>query len=107
MTTFDEREKAAEAVYVHEQDLAFRAHARRDRKLGLWAASLMGLNADEAATYADTLFASEIAAQGEAGLLARVLQDLKAAKVSISETAVRAKMAELLSVAMVEMKAGR
>ena len=107
MTTFDEREKAAEAVYVHEQDLAFRAHARRDRKLGLWAASLMGLKADEAATYADTLFASEIAAQGEAGLLARVLQDLKAAKVSISETAVRAKMAELLSVAMVEMKAGR
>ena len=107
MTTFDEREKAAEAAYVHEQDLAFRAHARRDRKLGLWAASLMGLNADEAATYADTLFASEIAAQGEAGLLARVLQDLKAAKVSISETAVRAKMAELLSVAMVEMKAGR
>ena len=107
MTTFDEREKAAEAVYVRGQDLAFRAHARRDRKLGLWAASLMGLKADEAATYADTLFASEIAAQGEAGLLARVLQDLKAAKVSISETAVRAKMAELLSVAMVEMKAGR
>ena len=107
MTTFDEREKAAEAVYVHEQDLAFRAHARRDRKLGIWAASLMGLNADETAAYADTLFAKEITGQGEAGLLARVLQDLEAAKVGRSESVVRAKMSELLSVAMVEMKAGR
>ena len=107
MTTFDEREKAAEAAFAHEQDLMFRAHARRDKKLGLWAGKLMGLNADEAAAYVDQLLEAQTGAGGEAGILAKVVRDLRAAKITQSEPQVRAKMNEFLAAAMVEFKAGR
>lgn len=107
MTTFDEREKAAEAAFAHEQNVMFRAHARRDKKLGLWAAKLMGLNADETAAYIDQLLEAQTGAGGEAGILAKVVHDLGAAKAGQSEPQVHAKMNEFLASAMVEIKAGQ
>ncbi len=60
MTTFDEREKAFEALYVHEQDFAFRARARRDRRIGAWAAELLGKTSTQAEDYAAEIIARSI-----------------------------------------------
>ena len=59
MTTFDERENAFEAKYAHDADMQFKADARRNKLLGLWAAELMGLSGEAAANYAKEVVKSD------------------------------------------------
>ena len=106
MTTFDDRERAHEAKFAHDQDDEFKAAARRNRLLGLWAGELMGLQAVHLEDYARAVAKSEVLHHEEDDVLRKVFEDLKGAGVQVSEPDVRMKMAELLALARVQIKTG-
>jgi len=106
MSTFDKREDSFEKRFVHEQDLQFRAEARRNKRLGLWAAEKLGKSSADAAAYADELVAADAKAGADALLVARVKADFDAAGVDQSEHQIRRTMDELLATATAEIKAG-
>lgn len=80
MTTFDERERAFEAKFAHDADMRFRAEARANKLLGLWAAEILGKSGLEADRYAATLVAADLEEAGDADVIAKVAQDLNGAK---------------------------
>ncbi len=96
MTTFDDRENAFEAKFAHDADMQFRAEARRNKLLGLWAAGLLGKSADEAAEYAMSVVSADFEEAGIEDVVRKVAADL-AGKASADD--VRGKMTELLPVA--------
>ncbi|MBS3982044.1 MAG: DUF1476 domain-containing protein [Rhodobacteraceae bacterium] len=100
MTTFDDRENAFEAKFAHDSEMQFRAEARRNKLLGLWAADLMGKPADEAAAYALEVVSSDFEEAGDEDVVRKVVADL-AGKASSDQ--VRAKMRELLPVAKAQL----
>jgi hypothetical protein len=104
MTTFDEREDAFERQFAHDEDLKFKAEARRNKLLGLWVADRLGLSGPEADVYAKAVVAADFEAPGHAGLLRKVLGDLGAKGIALTEADVRAKMNELLATALVQVK---
>ena len=93
MTTFNDREKAFEAKFAHDSEMQFRAEARRDKLLGLWAAGLLGKSGAEAEAYALEVVNSDLVKAGSEDLVAKVAGDLGAHS---SAEAVRAKLAALL-----------
>jgi hypothetical protein len=99
MTTFDDREKAFEDKYKHDQDLQFRVEVRRNKLLGLWAAELVGRTGDDAEAYAKEVVTADFEVPGDADLVGKVLGDLAAAGVEMSEHRLRKKMEELVDVA--------
>lgn len=98
MTTFDDRENAFEAKYAHDADMQFKADARRNKLLGLWAAGLMGLSGDAAANYAKEVVKADFEEAGHEDVFRKVSQDLGD---KADEETIRRKMAEF----MVEAKA--
>ena len=96
MTTFDDRENAFEAKFAHDSEMQFRAEARRNKLVGLWAAGLMGKTDDAAAAYALEVVSSDFEEAGDEDVVRKVVADL-AGKATADE--VRAKMRELLPVA--------
>lgn len=96
MTTFDDREHAFEAKFAHDSEMQFRAEARRDKLLGLWAAGLLGKTGDAAEAYAAEVVKSDLEEPGSEDVVRKVAVDL-AGKASAEE--IRAKLGELLSVA--------
>ena len=94
MTTFDERERAFEAMFARDQEMQFRIHARRDRLLGLWAAERMGLTDVEAETYAKELIRSDFETITDDDIVRRLLGDLTSAGVDIEEAEIRARIEE-------------
>lgn len=100
MTTFDDRENAFEAKFAHDGEMQFKAEARRNKLLGLWAAGLMGKSGDEAAAYALEVVSADFEEAGVEDVVRKVAADL-AGKASADE--VRAKMAELLPVAKAQL----
>jgi hypothetical protein len=104
MTTFDKREEAFEKKFAIDEELKFKAEARRNRLLGLWAAEKLGITGDAALAYARETVASAFAEGGEKALVARIVGDL-AAK-GITEDAVRAQMTDLMARAIVQVQAG-
>ena len=105
MTTFDKREEAFEKKFAIDEELKFKAEARRNRLLGLWAAEKLGITGDAAATYARETVASAFAEGGEKALVDRVVRDL-AAK-GITEETVRVQMTELMAQAIVQVRDGK
>jgi hypothetical protein len=105
MTTFDKREEAFEKKYVIDEELKFKAEARRNKTLGLWIAEKLGISGEAADAYAKTLVVAEIDG-GDAGVIRKVMTDLGAAGVALSETDVCAKMDELMAAAIAQVKAG-
>lgn len=97
MTTFDERERAFENRYIHDQELAFRAEARRNRKAGLWAAGLLGLSGAEADAYAASVLATAAEGGGAEAVVHKLLGDFQAANVSVSEHRIRREMESMLA----------
>jgi hypothetical protein len=100
MTTFDDREHAFEAKFAHDADMQFRAEARRNKLVGLWAAGLLGKSGDEAAAYALTVVSADFQEAGIEDVVRKVAADLGALS---SADAVRAQMAELLPVAKAQL----
>ena len=104
MTTFDDREQAFERKFANEQELEFKATARRNRLLGEWGAGLMGLaTVDE---YARAVVKSDFEQPGDEDVFRKVFEDLKGSGVAVSEGEVRMKMAELLALAREQLRTG-
>lgn len=96
MTTFDDRERGFENKFAHDEEMQFKAVARRNRLLGLWAASLLGKTGDAADAYAREVVKSDFEESGDHDVYRKVAGDLGD---KASETEIRTKMVELLAVA--------
>ncbi|MCB4768183.1 DUF1476 domain-containing protein [Ancylobacter sp. Lp-2] len=106
MSTFDNREDGFEAKFAHDETLKFKAHARRNRALGLWAADKLGLTGDEAVAYAQSLVEADLQAAGDEDIYLKLKGDFDAKSLDISEHRIRRTMEELLSEAVTSIKAG-
>jgi len=96
MTTFDNREQAFEKKQAHEDELAFKAVARRNKLLGQWVAGQLGLSGAEADAYARTVVEADFEEAGDADVIRKVQGDLKAKGVELSDHRLMLKLAELL-----------
>ena len=102
MTSFDDRETAFESKFAHDATMQFRAEARRNKLLGLWAADLMGKTGDEAAAYAVEVISADFEEAGVEDVVRKVAADL-AGKASADE--IRAKLTALMAEAKAQLLA--
>lgn len=100
MSTFDDRENAFENKYAHDAQMQFRAEARRNKLLGLWAADLMGKSGDDAEAYAKEVVKSDFEEAGDEDVFRKVSGDLGG---RATEQDIRAKMSELMTVAKAQL----
>jgi hypothetical protein len=103
-TTFDKREEGFENLFVHDEELKFKATARRDRLLGLWAAQQLGLTGTAADEYAKSIVIADIETHDP---FAKVRQDFDAKGVVQTDEQIRKLMTELMARAIADIKAGR
>ncbi|MBX9706950.1 MAG: DUF1476 domain-containing protein [Caulobacteraceae bacterium] len=106
MTTFNDREKGFESKYALDQEQEFKAIARRNKLLGLWAAEKMGLSPESAEDYAKAVVRADFEQPGEEDVFRKLDQDFKGSGISVSEGEIRSKMDELASVAREQVRAG-
>lgn len=99
MTSLEDRAKGLENKYAHEEELAFKAIARRNKLLGLWAAEKLGKTADEATAYAKDVVLVDFEEEGDADVIGKLLKDFFDADIEISEKQVIAEMEKLLPIA--------
>jgi len=104
MSTFDKREDSFERKFAHDEELRFKAEARRNKLLGLWAAGLLGLSGTEAQEYAKAVVMADFEEAGEEDVFRKVFGDLQAASVDQSEHQVRRTMEELMAEAISQIK---
>ncbi len=104
MSTFDNREDAFEAKYAHDQNLRFKALARRNKALGLWAAEKLGLTGEEANAYAGSVVAADLEEAGDEDVYRKVKGDFDAKGLDVSEHRIRRTMEELLAEAIATLK---
>ncbi|HEY1311332.1 MAG TPA: DUF1476 domain-containing protein [Pseudolabrys sp.] len=102
-TTFDKREEGFEKKFAHDEELQFKAGARRNKLLGMWAAEKMGLSGAQAEAYAKEVVMADFEAAGDHDVLHKVAKDL--ATKGVTEQAVRAQMDELMVQAIAQIKA--
>jgi hypothetical protein len=108
MTTFDKREDAFEKRYAHDEELRFKANARRNKRLGLWVAEKLGIPAAEAEAYAKSVVMADFEEAGDNDVLRKVRADLDAkGRNDITDKELRRVMDELLAQAIEEIKTGR
>src|SRR3989442_15599391 len=107
MTTFDKREEGFEQQFVHDEELKFKANARRNRLLGLWAADKLGRSGAEADAYAKEVVAADFEEAGEDDVFRKIRRDFDANGVALSDHQIRRTMDELMARAVAEIKAGR
>ena len=100
MNTFDDRETAFEAKFAHDEEMKFKADARANKKLGLWAADLLGKSGQDAEDYAKTVVTADFEEAGHDDVIRKVVGDL--GDTSDEET-IRAKRRECLAQAMDEI----
>jgi hypothetical protein len=96
MTQFEERERAFENKFAHDEEMKFRARARRNKLVGLWAAKLLGKEGDEAEAYAMEVVRSDFAEPGHEDVIRKLVGDLGQ---RVEEAEIRAKMEECLGAA--------
>ncbi|MCB1516899.1 MAG: DUF1476 domain-containing protein [Hyphomicrobiaceae bacterium] len=101
MSSFDDREKAQEAKYMHDEAVKFKATARRNKMLGHWAADLMGHENPDA--YAGEVVAADFEEAGDEDVVRKVVKDLQEKGIAVGADEVRAKLATFLSEAIAEL----
>ncbi len=104
MTTFDKRKNEAEARFTRDQELQFKANARRNKLLGLWAAEQLGLSGDDAVAYAKEVVIADFERPGDDDVLEKVHRDLTAKGIEVSEHKVRKEMDRLMEVAREQVR---
>lgn len=104
MTTFDKREEGFEKKFAHDEELRFKATARRNKLLGLWAAEKLGKSGADADAYAKEVVVADFEEAGDDDVLRKVASDL--ASTGVTEQQVREKMLELLAEAVKQVQAG-
>jgi hypothetical protein len=105
MTTFEDREKGFERKFAHDEELRFKATARRNKLLGLWAAEKMGLAGDAAQAYARQVVKADMAKPGEEDVFRKVRADFDARGIAQSDHQIRRMMAELMGEAVQQIEA--
>jgi hypothetical protein len=106
-TTFDQREEGFEKQFAHDEELKFKAIARRNKMLGLWAAERLGLRGAEAENYARSIVLEEFEQGGDSAVIAKIRKDLEAKGIVQSEHQISRTMTELTAKAVIDIKAGR
>jgi hypothetical protein len=104
MTTFDKREETFEKKFAHDAELQFKAEARRNHLLGLWAAGLLGKGAADAEAYAKEVIAAEFERAGDEDVFRKIRSDFDAAGVDQSDHQIRRTMDELMAKAINQIK---
>jgi len=105
MSTFDKREEGFEKKFAHDEQLLFKAQARRNKMLGLWAAEKLGKTGADAEAYARTVVIADLEEAGDDDVFRKVRKDFDAAGVEQSDHQIRRTMEELLARAVAEVKA--
>ena len=100
MSTFEKRQKGFEGKFAHDQELQFKAEARRNKLLGLWAAEQMGLSGDAADAYAKEVIKADFEEPGDEDVFRKVRGDFDAKGVEQSDHQIRRTMEELMQTAM-------
>jgi len=106
MTTFDKREEGFEKKFAHDEELRFKANARRNKLLGQWAAGKLGLAGADADAYAKEVVMSDFEKAGDDDVFQKVRGDLTAKGVDQSDHQIRRTMDELMAQAIDQIKAG-
>jgi len=107
MTTFDKREEGFEQKFAHDEELKFKAIARRNKLLGLWAAEKMGLKSAEADSYALSVVMADLEAPGDEDVVRKIRKDSDAKGVALSDHEISRAMTELTAKAVADIQAGR
>jgi hypothetical protein len=102
MNSFEDRERAMETLFVHDQDLAFRARARATRMLGVWAAQRLA--APDPQAYAQAVIAADFDEPGDEDVLRKLLADFQAAGIAASRAELRLKMTEFMELAVTQIR---
>ncbi|MEP9353170.1 DUF1476 domain-containing protein [Xanthobacter sp. KR7-65] len=104
MTTFDKREEGFEKRFALDEESRFKALARRNKKLGLWAAEKLGLAGDEAQAYAKDVVVADLQEAGDEDVFRKLRADFDAKGVDVSDHQIRRSMDEFLALAAAEVK---
>jgi hypothetical protein len=107
MTTFDKREEAFEQQFAHDEELRFKATARRNKLLGLWAAEKLGLKGAEADSYALSVVMSTFEDTGDNDVMHKIRKDFDAKAVAQSDHQISRHITELMAKAIADIKAGK
>lgn len=99
MSQFEDRQKGQEAKFAFDAEKKFKAEARRNKLVGIWAAELMSLTGDDAKNYAAEVVAADFEEAGDEDVFRKVSTDLKAKGLSIGDDVIRQKMLQLVQVA--------
>ena len=106
MSQFDDRERGEEKKFSVDQETLFKAMARRNKLLGLWAADVLGLAGDEAEAYAKTVVLSDLEEPGDEDVIRKVLGDFDAKGAARSREDIVAQLNELMPIAIEQVKKG-
>jgi hypothetical protein len=107
MSSFDKREEGFEKKFAHDEELKFKAEARRNKLLGTWAAGKLGISGADADAYAKSVVAADFDEPGDADVFRKVRKDLDDKKVAITDAELRTMMDSLMAQAISEIKAGK
>ena len=105
MTTFDEREKAFERKFAHDEELRFKSTVRRNKLAGLWAAEKLGLSGEEAEAYAKSIVKADFQEAGDADVLRKLQDDLAAKGIAMSNDDLYRVLVDKLSEAVRQIEA--
>ena len=104
MNTFDDREKNFEKKFVHDAELRFKAEARRNKLLGLWAAGLMGKEGEKAQAYAKEVIKADFEEAGDEDVFRKIRKDFDAANIDQSDHQIRRHMEEMMHEAIKQLQ---
>jgi hypothetical protein len=107
MTSFDKREEGFEQQFAHDEELRFKATARRNKLVGLWAAEKLGLQGAAADGYATAIVTAAVEGAGEDGIIRKLRADFAAKNVAQSDHQIARVMTELMAKAVADIKAGK
>ena len=104
MTTFDKREEGFEKKFAHDEELQFKANARRNKLLGLWAAEKLGLTGAQADAYAKEVVMADFEEAGDHDIFRKIRKDFDDKKVALPDLDIRRAMDELMTQAVAQIK---
>jgi len=104
MTTFDKREEGFEKKFAHDEELQFKATARRNKLFGLWAAEKLGLTGPQADAYAKEVVVADFEEAGDQDVFRKIRKDLDDKKVALPDLEIRRAMDELMTQAIAQIK---
>ena len=104
MTSFEDRERSFEKKFALDEELKFKAEARRNKMLGEWAAARLGLSGPAVEDYVKSVRRADLAQKGDDDVFQKVMQDLKGKGVAVADTELRKAMNDFLATAVAQIE---